>query len=232
MFKVASTTFRGLVFDDGNTKSNIWTKNWSPKPVRDQYWSNHSAQESQYRLDTYFKFVVVRHPFDRLLSAFKSKFHVNTDRVIARQYTSAMRRHFGSKLALDANGTALPTLEQFLYMVVTEPIQFRNPHWYDYLNHCHPCSIQYDHVIYMETLGEDAQPVVDHFIDADGSKPELPLLNVKRDNNEKLRETSEAFKKIDPEIIEKLIRMFGQDFDVFGYTWSNISGAGCVKCIC
>ena len=40
--------------------------------------STYSREEIQERMQTYFKFLVVRHPFERLLSAFRSKFAQST----------------------------------------------------------------------------------------------------------------------------------------------------------
>ena len=202
IFKVGSTTFRGLVFDDGQSK--ISPNNWSLRPMRDRYWHARSVKEAHDRLNNYFKFLVVRHPFDRLYSSFKSKFHLDEDRYVAKKLTKLMLSKLGNALKLDGNGTALPTLDQFLFMVATEPKRFNNPHWDDYVSYCHPCSIQYDHVIYMETLEDDYQIVLDHFTDANGTKPSLPLYNVRRDNQDRLKETSEAFTKINTKVIGKL----------------------------
>ena len=99
--------------------------------------------------------------------------------------------------------------------------------WY-----CQSCSIPYDHVIYMETMAADVGIVLDQFTEADGSKPKMPFFNVKRYHKDKLRETTEMFKAVNNVIIDKLLERYQRDFDVFGYTWNNSSGAGCAKCVC
>ena len=190
-------------------------------------------KEIKYKLKSYFKFMVSRHPFDRLVSAYNQKFHRDNEVNFGVLYAELIDDHFhGNELELNANGAALITFEQFLHLVIEEPKRFNNPHWRNYMWYCQPCSIPYDHVIYMETMAADIGIVLDHFTEADGSKPRMPLFNVKRGHKDKLRETNEMFMLVSKRITDKLLERYQRDFDVFGYTWNNISGAGCVKCVC
>lgn len=38
---------------------------------------NYTSEEIRYRLDNFMKFMFVRHPFERLLSAYRNKFNQN-----------------------------------------------------------------------------------------------------------------------------------------------------------
>ena len=220
MFKVGSTTFTSLMYDEPNTTR-----------VRYLYHNRNtlSKEEVEYRLKNYFKFMVVRHPFDRLLSAYSEKF--NTSEVdLANKYANVLHKHFVSELKIDSNGTAQPSFAQFLYLVLTEPVTFRDSHWLNYNEYCHPCLIPYDHVVYMETFQDDIDIILDHFVDSNGSRPELPVnFHLRRAHKDRLQDTSAYFKKIDQKIIDKLLSVYHQDFEVFGYTWNYSTGAGCVK---
>ena len=215
--------------------SNIKSKIKSVNSVLDIYTNmrTYSEKEIKCKLKNYFKFMVSRHPFDRLVSAYNHWFHGNSEVTFMVRYAELKEDHFhGSELERNANGTALMTFEQFLHLVIEEPKRFNNLHWRNYMWYFQPCSIPYDHVIYMENMAADVGIVLDHFTEADGSKPKMPLFNVKRGHNDKLRETTEMFKSVNNVIIDKLLERYQRDFDVFGYTWNNISGAGCAKCVC
>ena len=235
IFSVASGTFRAFMMDaesDAALTNTTRLAEMYDDENRIKTWQKYSMNDIQYQLNNYFKFMVVRHPFDRLYSVYQSKFMSTSDRELAKRFTSLLRSHFGNKLELDASGTALPNLEQFLTMIVTEPSMFSSPHWLDYTSSCHPCALKYDHVIYMETFEEDIARLLGHLAYDTGSKLQLNIGNDERNQLHTLRDTSQVFKKVDTLIIDKLMVMYRRDFEVFGYTWSQSSGAGCSKCIC
>ena len=212
MFKVGSTTFTSLMYDEPNTK-RAHSLNLNRNTL--------SEEEVEYRLKNYFKFMVVRHPFDRLLSAYSERFNTSGNFSFAKKYANVLHKHFVSELKIDSNGTALPSLEQFLHLVLTEPVTFRNHHWLNYNEYCHPCLIPYDHVVYMETFQDDIDIILDHFVDSNGSRPELTVnVHLRRAHKDRLQDTSTIFKKIDRKIIDKLLSVYHQDFEVFGYTWN------------
>ena len=81
---------------------------------------------------------------------------------------------------------------------------------------------------------DDVGIILDHFVDNNGSRPDIPVNNpyLKRNHKDRLQDTSAFFKNIDQKIIEKLLLIYRQDFQVFGYTWNHSDGAGCVKGVC
>ena len=222
MYKVGSTTFISLMYDEHNSKK-ARRLHHNKKIV--------SEDKTEYRLKNYFKFMVVRHPFDRLLSAYLEKFNLSSGG-LTKKYEKVMHKHFGSEMKIGPKG-AIPTLEQFLYLVVTEPVAFHNGHWGNYNTLCHPCVIPYDHVVYMETFQDDVGIILDHFVYSNGSRPALPVnFHLRRAHTDRLQDTSAYFKKIDMKIIDKLLFIYRQDFKIFGYTWDYNTGAGCVKGVC
>jgi len=75
--KVACTTFKMVIAKSltaGNVSEQKIHFSWYIHSLGLNYQYKYSKKEIELRLKTYFKFVVVRHPFDRLLSAYADKF--------------------------------------------------------------------------------------------------------------------------------------------------------------
>ena len=119
----------------------------------------HNASEIRRRLERYTKFLFVRHPLERLLSAYRSKFQTLTPR------TEYYRRHFGNIIARRYRGARgqrqAPvdnvTFPEFVRFV----IEWRSPfgidqHWNPISNLCHPLAVGFDFVGRYESLDADA----------------------------------------------------------------------------
>ena len=224
MFKVGSKTFTNLMYDEQHANLLHQNMNTIKRSL--------SLKEAEYRLKNYFTFMVVRHPFDRLVSAYLHKFK-SENPAFLKMFEKVLHNKFGSEMNISSKGIAIPTFEQFLNLVATEPVAFSNNHWMNYNTYCHPCAITYDHVIYMETFQDDLGIILDHFVDSNGSRPVLRAKgHLQRVHKDRLQDTSAYFKKIDRKIIDKLLLVYRQDFQVFGYTWDYNTGAGCVKGVC
>ena len=229
MAKVACSTFKYLLATSTgrvrNAKGPLDVHNYDfLKSVGLRKLAEFSPQEIEYRLRNYLKFIVVRHPFDRLLSTYNEKFglvKVN----YAPSYMNLITKHFGSDFGKDSRGRPLISFEQFLELVATERNRFANVHWKNYFDYCHPCSITYDHVIRFETLHEDADVILDRLTISGGERPRLPQQNVKRNTTRPFLEIDEVFSHLDPDIVHGLMEIYGRDFEIFGYTWNqNVSG--------
>ena len=179
------------------------------------YLSAYPPEMIKHRLQTYTKVILVRHPFDRLLSAYKDKF------VYKRFFSKIYQRFIIKTLGQDAvmqNGRVRISFKQFLELVSHGYDEgFRNHHWESYMNLCLPCHVHYDYILKMETLESDSQEALSVFLNKDQTSVTLPHLNGRRPFVEKLDSVSKAFGEVDPVMIKDLMRIYKADFDVFGY---------------
>lgn len=122
----------------------------------------YSEKERRDILKTYTKFMFVREPFERLLSAYRDCFEGWYKRGDAfwKRYRQRVREYLvkngGLSIAVDVDNT---TFEEFAtYVVLTwrngEKLQI---HWRQMHDSCHPCQIKFDYVGYYESLSEDAE---------------------------------------------------------------------------
>ncbi|XP_055061864.1 carbohydrate sulfotransferase 12 [Misgurnus anguillicaudatus] len=124
-----------------------------------------SRRLMHHKLKTYTKFIFVRDPFVRLISAFRNKFdQPNED--FYKQFGSVMLQRYAQILnppssAKEAFATGIrPSFANFVKYLLdsqTENEEPFNEHWRQVYRLCHPCQIEYDFVGKLETLDEDAK---------------------------------------------------------------------------
>ncbi|XP_078343422.1 carbohydrate sulfotransferase 11-like [Oculina patagonica] len=121
-----------------------------------------SLKDRRNILKTYTKFMFVRNPFERLLSAYKDVFlgRFKRSNNFWQGYRRRVREYLvqNGRLGIDPN-VDNTTFEEFAtYVVLTkrngEKLQV---HWREMTSLCHPCYIQFDYIGHYETLSEDAQ---------------------------------------------------------------------------
>ena len=80
-----------------------------------------STEEIHKRLETYFKFLVVRHPFERLLSAYRDKFErdFNTMDPFVEEYLPIIKPHRGKENKTDVLFTDFINYISFVYNLTT-----------------------------------------------------------------------------------------------------------------
>ncbi|KAK8378823.1 hypothetical protein O3P69_009503 [Scylla paramamosain] len=107
-----------------------------------------------YKLRTYTKFLFVRHPMERLVSAFRNKLASNSSSA------TDFRRRFGATILKVRRGVGAfrniskadkgLTFAEFVYYLIersyTGGLQSLNEHWAPYFDLCHPCTIRYDNI--------------------------------------------------------------------------------------
>ena len=104
------------------------------------------------------KFIFVRHPFDRVLSAYRNK--------LEHPFTDEFRRRYGRKIieryrpyateeAL-ASGADVSFTEFLRYIIDENPAKFNN-HWQRYWDLCQPCQVRYDFIGTAENYAREAE---------------------------------------------------------------------------
>ncbi|XP_029911959.1 carbohydrate sulfotransferase 12 [Myripristis murdjan] len=173
------------------------------------------------KLQHYTKFLFVRDPFVRLISAFRNKFgKPNED--FYRQFGSVMLSRYGNvsggvpKTAAEAFAAGIkPTFQQFITYLLdpqTERETAFNEHWRQVYRLCHPCQIQYDFIGRLETLETDSEQLlrilgVDHLIRFPTGARNRTAASWERD----------WFAQIPMDMRRKLYKLYEPDFELFGY---------------
>lgn len=183
--------------------------------------SSHSKAKAHLILQSYYKFLFVREPFERLLSAYKDKFTRKTN--VWKKYEKKVKRSV--RLRVGANATTIAdngeiTFQEFItYLIDVNSKGSRvNEHWRHYDSLCHPCNINFDFIGHYGTLEDDAPFVlheagVDQFV----SFPPVHFTSTKDD-------LERYYSKVPREDIIRLQRIYRRDFEMFGYKASQSLG--------
>ena len=164
----------------------------------------------------YLRLIIVRHPFDRLISAYRDKIQLENFYPGERLDIKAAFAEAGRK-----NVRAI-SLEEFAKFLVedksnlTAKLQHHqdNYHWRPQVDVCFPCRIHYDYVMHLETMADDSSLILSRI-------PQkyriLPRLNPSKNAND----ARQMFDKLPEYLKKKLYKKYEEDFKVFGYTWEN-----------
>lgn len=167
------------------------------------------------RLITYTKFMAVRDPIKRLLSAFQNKFrqfdagalpfHDNFGKLMIERY-----RDNPSNESLRTGENV--TLSEFFRFVTDANIPWgkrAESHWMPFQNLCHPCLIDYDYIATVETLEEDSNFILDRVFHTDFRLQSLQATE---------RTDTRLLDSIPADILNEVYRHFDVDYKMFGYT--------------
>ncbi|XP_026160257.1 carbohydrate sulfotransferase 12 [Mastacembelus armatus] len=173
------------------------------------------------KLQHYTKFLFVRDPFVRLISAFRNKFgRPNED--FYRQFGSVMLHRYGNvpgslpETAAEAFTAGItPTFQQFITYLLdpeTEREHIFNEHWRQVYRLCHPCQIKYDFIGRLETLEPDAEHLlklleVDNLLHFPSGARNRTATSWERD----------WFAQIPITMRRELYKLYEPDFELFGY---------------
>jgi len=171
-------------------------------------------------------FIIVRDPFERLLSSFKDKMaRAHTPNMVTwesfGQEQRIIRKHYRTKRR---NGT-VPTFKEFVSYLVGElspsPNSMKrktrgiNEHWKPIYLNCAPCNEDYKVVMKMETLSRDSLYL----------KQKLNLnidVEFVRQGGKEGHTTAdravEAFRDVGPKLVRQLVAVYRVDFAMFGYS--------------
>ena len=168
---------------------------------------------NQLRISTYFKFFFVRHPLDRLLSAYREKFRLVPGymRSYGRQIIRRYRANATTESLRLGNDV---TLEEFVRFMVDTGLRFRKDvHWTSQYELCQPCAISYGFIGRFETLWSDGDYVLQKL--GINSEVRFPRWTKNRTDNQRY---DSAFANVKPEYMKRLRKLYSRDYDFFGYT--------------
>lgn len=114
--------------------------------------------EIHYRLQHYFKFLFVRDPLERLLSAYRNKF--GEIREYQQRYGVEIVKRYRAGAGPSPAGDDV-TFPEFLRYLADEDPERMNEHWMPVYHLCQPCAVRYDFVGSYERLEADANQVLE-----------------------------------------------------------------------
>ncbi|XP_062300466.1 carbohydrate sulfotransferase 12-like [Scomber scombrus] len=177
--------------------------------------------EIKVKLKHYSKFMFVRDPFVRLISAYRDKFlryneyyYENFGRTILRLYGNSpdppqtLEEAFASNIR-----PSFYNFIQYLLDPLTEKQEPFEPHWRQMYRMCHPCLIQYDFVGHQETLQDDAELLLGNL----KLKDEFNF-PPSYENMTSPYSMSDWFGTVPLEDRRKLYTLYEEDFRMFGYS--------------
>ncbi|TRZ21343.1 hypothetical protein HGM15179_005740 [Zosterops borbonicus] len=177
-------------------------------------------EEISYRLKHYYKFLFVRNPMERLLSAYRNKFGEIKEYQqkygveIIRRY----RKNGGSSAGDDVS------FSEFLQYLLDEDVERMNEHWMPIYNLCQPCAVTYDFIGSYERLQDDANHVLGHIQAPSSVRFPQRQAWYKPVTAEKLHYyLCSTPRRLIKEILPKYIL----DFSLFAYPLPNITSQFC-----
>ena len=170
----------------------------------------------------------VRHPFERLVSAYNDKFGGNNIKITWRKFYQEWFKNekslsrFVNLVLYEHQRSCYPNSTQasrILTNWLNGPCEDKiNQHWRPYVSKCSYCDVSYDVIGRMETWNDD----IDYIILKRGLENVLPLqkaesshYNPTKPNTSKM--TKEYFSKLSKKQKEDLYHIFRIDFELFDY---------------
>jgi len=226
--KVATTTW-GRIFlvlsGHLNTTDPLLLK---PDDVHHRYSQFYSRlgdftpEDIKYRLDNYFKFMFVREPFGRLVSAFRNKMDVK-----GSNDTTYFTERFGTRIVQHYRSNPSPTSLQLgndvsfaefsTYLTDTQRKVPLNEHWSPTHELCHPCLINYDFVGKLEDVERDSQYILGRVgIDGLIKFPKRTDLKYRKIGADEV--VASYYKQVPKQNMQDLMRYNKADMLIFNYT--------------
>uniref|UniRef100_A0A8D3B3D6 Carbohydrate sulfotransferase n=1 Tax=Scophthalmus maximus TaxID=52904 RepID=A0A8D3B3D6_SCOMX len=171
-------------------------------------------------LKHYTKFLFVRDPFVRIISAYRDKLQ-RPNKLFLENFALDIIRRYGNQSdpprSVDeafASGLS-PSFHNFIQYLVdpkTENSGPFEPHWRQMHRLCHPCHIQYDFIGHQETLQEDAEQLMKLLMLKGYIKFPPSYVNMTSSNS-----VLDWFRTVPVEDRRKLYKLYESDFRLFGY---------------
>lgn len=130
-----------------------------------------SASEAHYRLENYFKAVVIRNPKVRVVSAYRNKIETPFELKNRAEFPNDIKQHilqmysrksFEQWLWYDRLSDIHPTFGDYVRWLSAYPHSMYNEHFKSVTETCFPCAINYDIYLNFKTYDYDLYALMDY----------------------------------------------------------------------
>ncbi|CAG9799276.1 unnamed protein product [Chironomus riparius] len=184
-----------------------------------------SLEDLYESLENSISFLIVREPFERLLSAYRNKMEEGRNNYYKLLGDQIVKRFRGQQpLKNDPSG---PTFKEFLQFVVQHYKSGGrfDEHWSPIYQFCTPCSINFTLIAKMETFDRDSEYIIRQAGLETLLLNKVPNTKVSKISNRSKNNTasliSRYFSQIDRHLLEDILEIYQLDFDLFNYNSSK-----------
>ncbi|XP_015109685.1 carbohydrate sulfotransferase 11 isoform X3 [Diachasma alloeum] len=220
VFKAASTSwiynFNRLA---GYSPQFLKASKAVPVSLARQRYPRPTAEELARYLNDSVSFLIVRHPFERLLSAYRDKLEQSLPNTLHSKLGVRIINQYRPKDPKNRmrHGPRYPLFEEFVRWLLCEwrAGNELDMHWTPVLQFCTPCQVRFDVIAKFETLQEDQNYLIKHVHLEHMIRPEWK-------NPARGAQTRDVMKtyfmQLSKSQIADLYDMFKYDFELFDYS--------------
>ncbi|XP_026880237.2 carbohydrate sulfotransferase 14 [Electrophorus electricus] len=221
--KVACSNWKRVLKVLSGTLANVDTKVKMDHHADLVFLADFSPEEVQHRLQHYFKFMFVREPMARLLSAYRNKF--GEIEAYQRKYGVEIVRRYRKGYAKNAKlaGDDV-TFTEFVRYLLDEDPERMNEHWMPVYNLCQPCAMEFDFIGSYERLENDAAYVLERI----GAPENIRFPERQTWYKPVTKETLHYYLcNVPQKLLRELLPKYILDFSFFSYPLPNITTEYC-----
>lgn len=191
-----------------------------------EYIEPKESQEKKHVFQDAIRFIVVRHPFARLLSAFRDKIEREEPRPFTPYFKDLQQAIISKYRPRDSNITlATPTFSEFVYYIIDTTKNFKTAKdwdtnvvcWTPYWVQCGVCASDYQVIVKLETMATDEQFLA-HIANLKEIQNVYEWRNLRNSPAESSATRSKYYRSLTKRQIWLLYQRYKLDFDLFGYS--------------
>ena len=180
----------------------------------------HNRSDILMRLHSYYKFAVVRHPLDRLVSGYTDKLAGGNEifeRILGSKILGTLRPNASKSEIKRGKGVTFQEYIKYLTYALGADQHFQN-----YQDHCHPCIIDYDYIVKLETHETDGKYIINEHLSGFGADS---LVNKhSRRGGATLSKHLPEFETISSQLLGDITAVYSRDLDMFKYSIGQQNG--------
>ena len=167
----------------------------------------------------YTKLLIVRHPMDRLVSAYWDKMR-GTDKTFNKYAYNVVAKYRTNK----TNSDPFPTFEEFVQMIFSKSGLSYNQHWDRFFMKSNPCYIHYDYILKLETMAKDMEMFLSEVYHISQVNSDIKLNSASTltdtDKNTYSKKLG-IYGELPQELVQKLLSYFKYEHQFFGYSFNE-----------
>ena len=174
---------------------------------------NFTHKQREYMLKNFYKFMIVRDPLERLVSAYRNKLQDKNNKyysLVGRSMVQRYRYNNKRRAAPEDNAT----FTEYVRYLIDHPSWQIDEHWKPYEELCRPCNIEYNFIGTIDNLNRDIRYVLKQ-IQANESR--YFLSNKGKVLIKTKQSTASFLKELPKNYFDQLLAKYENDHELFDY---------------